>query len=100
MPSHTLRGSVTYRLPGMPQARVGSRVQWQSATEADGNSRVRQSAYALVDLMGSYTFDENWSASLNLNNVFDEKYYERSYSNYWVNPGEPRNFTVSLTLNL
>jgi hypothetical protein len=31
--------------------------------------------------------------------VFDEKYYERSYSNYWVNPGEPRNFTVSLTLN-
>ncbi|RON19650.1 hypothetical protein BK662_00565 [Pseudomonas frederiksbergensis] len=32
--------------------------------------------------------------------VIDEKYFERSYSNYWVNPGEPRNFTVSLTLNL
>jgi iron complex outermembrane receptor protein len=37
---------------------------------------------------------------LNLNNLFDEKYFERSYSNYWVNPGEPRNFTVSLTLTL
>jgi iron complex outermembrane receptor protein len=37
---------------------------------------------------------------LNLNNVFDEKYYERSYSNYWVTPGDPRNFTVSLTLDL
>ncbi|WP_419199035.1 hypothetical protein, partial [Pseudomonas syringae] len=29
-----------------------------------------------------------------------EKYYERSYSNYWVAPGEPRNVTVSLTLSL
>ncbi|MFO2462361.1 TonB-dependent receptor [Pseudomonas sp. 15FMM2] len=57
-------------------------------------------AYHTVDLLAHYKASENVTVGLNLNNLFDEKYYERSYSNYWVNPGEPRNFTVSLTLNL
>ncbi len=98
VPSHSVRGSVTYRLPGMPQARVGTRVQWQSATEADGNHRVRQEAYALVDLMGSYDFDANWSASLNLNNVFDRKYLLSLYQSAGsTNYGAPRNLTASVT---
>ena len=57
-------------------------------------------AYHTVDLLAHYKASDNVTVGLNLNNLFDEKYYERSYSNYWVNPGEPRNFTVSLTLNL
>jgi len=57
-------------------------------------------AYHTVDLLAHYKASDELTLGLNLNNLFDEKYYERSYSNYWVNPGEPRNFTVSLTLNL
>jgi iron complex outermembrane receptor protein len=57
-------------------------------------------AYQTVDLLAHYKATDKLTLGLNLNNVFDEKYYERSYSNYWVNPGEPRNFTVSLTLEL
>ena len=57
-------------------------------------------AYHTVDLLAHYKATDNVTVGLNLNNLFDEKYYERSYSNYWVNPGEPRNLTVSLTLNL
>ncbi|MBZ9783728.1 TonB-dependent siderophore receptor [Pseudomonas sp. REP124] len=57
-------------------------------------------AYQTVDLLAHYQATDNLKVGLNLNNVFDEKYFERSYSNYWVNPGEPRNFTVSLTLTL
>ncbi|MFQ1040264.1 hypothetical protein ACEWB5_26950, partial [Citrobacter koseri] len=57
-------------------------------------------AYHTVDLLSHYKASDNVPVGLTLNNLFDEKYYERSYSNYWVNPGEPRNFTVSLTLNL
>ncbi|RMR21375.1 TonB-dependent siderophore receptor [Pseudomonas amygdali pv. ulmi] len=57
-------------------------------------------AYQTVDLLAHYKASENVTVGLNLNNIFDEKYYERSYSNYWVAPGEPRNFTVSLTLGL
>ncbi|RMR08495.1 hypothetical protein ALP94_100084 [Pseudomonas savastanoi pv. glycinea] len=57
-------------------------------------------AYHTVDLLAHYKANENVTVGLNLNNLFDEKYFERSYSNYWVAPGEPRNFTVSLTLSL
>lgn len=57
-------------------------------------------AYHTVDLLAHYKATKNVTVGLNLNNLFDEKYYERSYSRYWANPGEPRNLTVSLTLNL
>ncbi|WP_329608558.1 TonB-dependent receptor, partial [Pseudomonas gessardii] len=57
-------------------------------------------AYHTVDLLAHYKASDNVTVGLNLNNLFDEKYYERSYSNYWITPAEPRNFTVSLTLNL
>ena len=66
--------------------------------EAGGNFELP--AYHTVDLLAHYKASDELTLGLNLNNLFDEKYYERSYSNYWVNPGEPRNFTVSLTLNL
>jgi iron complex outermembrane receptor protein len=57
-------------------------------------------AYHTVDLLAHYKASESVTVGLNLNNLFDAKYYERSYSNYWVTPGDPRNFTVSLTLSL
>ena len=57
-------------------------------------------AYHTVDLLAHYKASDNVTVGLNLNNLFDEKYFERSYSNYWVTPGEPRNLTVSLSLNL
>ena len=77
---------------------VGSRVQWQSSTQVDSNSRVQQSAYALVDLMASYDFDDHWSTALNLNNVTDQKYllslYQAAGS---TNYGAPRNVTASVS---
>ncbi|MEX3773840.1 TonB-dependent siderophore receptor [Pseudomonas sp. MYb118] len=98
VPTQSLRGSLTYRLPSLPQAKVGTRVQWQGSTEVDSNDRVKQSAYALVDLMASYDFDEHWSTSLNMNNVTDQKYllslYQAAGS---TNYGAPRNLTASLT---
>ncbi|HEY0288905.1 MAG TPA: TonB-dependent siderophore receptor [Pseudomonas sp.] len=98
VPTHSFRGSVTYRLPGLPQAKVGTRVHWQSATELDTNREVRQSAYALVDLMASYDIDDHWSTSLNMNNITDRKYllslYQAAGS---TNYGAPRNLTASVS---
>ena len=34
--------------------------------------------YAIANLYGSYTYDKNWSASLNIENVFD-KTYQKNY---------------------
>ncbi|BAP40963.1 TonB-dependent siderophore receptor [Pseudomonas sp. StFLB209] len=98
VPNHTLRASLTWRLPNLPQAKVGSRVQWQSATEADSNSRVSQDAYTLVDLMASYDFGEHWSTSLNLNNLFDQKYLLSLYQTAGsTNYGAPRNVMASVS---
>jgi outer membrane receptor for ferric coprogen and ferric-rhodotorulic acid len=82
----------------LPKARVGTRVQWQSATELDSNSNVSQSAYALVDLMASYDFDDHWSTSLNLNNLSNQKYLLSLYQSAGsTNYGAPRNFTASVS---
>lgn len=54
--------------------------------------------YAVVDLQAGYNFNENFSAVLSVNNVFDEKYYERLGSFAFFNfYGAPRNVNLKLT---
>lgn len=79
---------------------VGAAFTYVGDRSGESGSDFELPAYHTVDLLAHYKASDNVTVGLNLNNVFDEKYYERSYSNYWVNPGEPRNFTVSLSLNL
>ncbi|WP_426202514.1 TonB-dependent siderophore receptor [Pseudomonas sp. TWP3-1] len=79
---------------------VGAAFTYVGDRSGEAGSDFELPAYHTVDLLAHYKATDNVTVGLNLNNLFDEKYYERSYSNYWVNPGEPRNFTVSLTLNL
>jgi len=54
-------------------------------------------AYAVVDLQAGYKFSDNVTATLTVNNVFDEKYYERvggtSVFNFY---GEPRSVSFKL----
>ncbi len=97
VPTHSFHGMATYRLPGLPQARIGTRVSWQSAIQNDSYSFIRQSSYALVDLMTSYDIDSNWSTALNVNNITDRKYLTSLYSGTASNYGAPRNVTASLT---
>lgn len=53
----------------------------------------------LVDLFAQYRFDRHWSATLNVNNIFDKKYYDTLT---WANPnggnwyGAPRNFLMTM----
>ena len=60
---------------------------------------VIEPGYVLVDLFAQYRLNKNWSATLNVNNIFDKKYYQTVTSN---NPGAgnwygaPRNFLLSM----
>ncbi len=56
--------------------------------------------YTTVDLLARYQATPDLTLGVNLNNALDRTYYERSYSNVWVMPGEPRNLSLSLSLNL
>jgi TonB-dependent siderophore receptor len=53
---------------------------------------------AIVDLFVQYQFNEHWNVTLNVNNVFDKKYYQTLT---WANPnggnwyGAPRNFLLT-----
>ena len=60
-----------------------------------GNSYIEQKDYLLANTMMKYKLDKNTSVQLNVNNLFDKKYYE-GIGNYWMVYGEPRNFNVSV----
>ena len=115
-PLNLLKVSSAYRLPGAwRNLTVGGAVNWQSGIHEFGNrptgervgnrliterAKITQQAYTVVNLMSRYQFDEHVSASINVNNLFDKKYYERvGFYNgvYW---GDPRTVTLALDWKL
>ena len=112
-PLNLVKVSTTYKLPGEWSAMtVGAAVNWQSdiyraarrpdgTTDAKGNpntfkENITQKSYTLLDLMARYEFDTHVSATLNVKNVLDQKYYDNVGFYNGVFWGEPR--TVSLGL--
>ncbi|WP_426811138.1 TonB-dependent siderophore receptor [Pseudomonas sp. WOUb67] len=94
-PQRLFKAATTYQLPGeLDQWRVGTSIYHQSKLYLNN---ITQSAYNLVDLNANFRVNQNVSVQLNLNNVFDEKYYTAIFSpdtgNYY---GAPRNFALTL----
>ncbi len=96
----------TYKLDGaLDGLTVGGGARWQSETWGiiefpiwSGNylTHVAKSWW-VVDLMASYKFTDNLSATLNVRNLFDRSYYSiyDYYSTYtW---GAPRSINLSMT---
>lgn len=82
-PRSLVRVFTTYQLPGdWHRLTVGGGVNWQShvytiASGPNGDERVSQGSYAITNLMARYRFNRSLSAQLNVNNVFDRKYYSQ-----------------------
>lgn len=114
-PKHLLKLWSSYQLPGdFSRWTVGSGVTVQSTTYASGTAypynpatgkfdsegvpyKFTQAGYAVWNASLQYRIDRHWSATLNLNNLFDKTYYKTvgsSGSGNWY--GEPR--SVKLTL--
>ncbi len=95
IPKHNLKLSAVYQVPNT-RLRLGGAVRWQSDIHGEN---VEQDAYAVVDLLAQYRFNERFSASLNVRNVTDEKYWT---SLYWAGDfgqgfyGAPRSADLSL----
>lgn len=102
-PKHLFKAATSYHLGGsLEKWRVGADVFAQSETfNRVGSGYATQDAYAVVGLMAGYRFDEHWDARVNLNNLFDEKYWQGiptgSGSGVY---GDPRNVMVSLKWTL
>lgn len=102
-PRKLLRLFTAYRLPGEWSAlTIGGGVNWQSRTWTEATNpagapdRIEQKAYALVNLMARYDISDQWSAQLNVNNLFDKKYYGLFDAFDQVTYGDPRNVTVTV----
>ncbi|MCR4538773.1 TonB-dependent receptor [Pseudomonas sp. 18.1.10] len=105
VPRHMFKASTTYRLQGeLNRWRIGANLYRQSSTynkgrNVFGNFQIEQEAYALVGLMAGYQVNKHLDTQLNINNVFDKKYYQGIASNSTWSPydvyGDPRNFTVT-----
>lgn len=74
---------------------LGGGVTYRSKIYAgSGVTEVIQDAYMLANLMVAYKFDQSMKLQLNVNNLFDKKYYEGIGSDSMVY-GAPRNVTLS-----
>ncbi len=105
-PENVFTLSTTYALGGaLNGLTVGGGARWQDRTWGAVTNLVDPSgpqvdavakSYWLFDVMARYRFNANWSATLNVNNVFDKKYYSifNWYSTYtW---GEPRSVFLNV----
>lgn len=74
---------------------LGGGLNYKSDAYKDETAgRITQDAYVLANLMAAYQVDQNIKLQLNVNNLFDEKYYEGIGQDAMVY-GAPRNATLT-----
>lgn len=108
-PRHLFKLSTMYRLPGALQGwRVGGSIYRQDAIYNQGTTsgvpfRISQGGYTITDLVVGWQATPKLDLQLNVNNVFDKKYYNAlsgsvSFpSNVY---GDPRNFMLTARYQL
>lgn len=93
IPNNTAKLFTTYTLPYFDEAlTVGGGIRWQNEIYS-ADRKFTQSEYSVVDLMARYKITNNLTTNLNLNNLFDKKYYLTTGNSYY---GAPMNFRVGL----
>ncbi|EKM0532700.1 ferric-rhodotorulic acid/ferric-coprogen receptor FhuE [Cronobacter turicensis] len=97
-PRTTMKLFTRYQLPSLPALTVGGGARWQTKTWQDiagpnGDTRISQNGYTVVDLFTRYQATKNLAIQANLNNVFDKEYYD--YLGTYGVYGAPRNFSVT-----
>ncbi len=73
---------------------------YRVATSPAGKVEAGQDPYALVSVMARYEVTDNATVSLNVNNLFDKKYYSMvGFSNQLIY-GAPRNVLLSMSYRM
>ena len=98
-PMHMLRVWSDYRLPGeLDRIRLGAGVNAQSSTLSFERA-FDQAGFAIWNSRVAYDASDEVTLAVNLNNMFDKKYFIPAYAqlagnNYY---GDPRNMMFSVT---
>ncbi len=98
-PMNQLKLGSTYRLPGeWERLTVGGNWLWQSdiyAVNSTFGTKAHQRDYGVVGLLANYKVDQHLTLGVNLNNLFDKKYYDGLGTFNSGSYGEPRNVVVN-----
>lgn len=81
---------------GIVGTTLGANYESGRYTDEDSTDRVKLPGYTTVDLGVHYEIND-YRASLNVENVFDELYYKGGSADSSIYAGDPRNITVSLS---
>ena len=103
-PQKLLRLFTTYGFRGdLDGLTVGGGVNWEGLSYTDTTNavtgdaeRLKVKPYALVNLMTRYQLQNGLSAQINVENLFDKKYYSQIGFYNQLAYGEPRNVTLTL----
>ena len=105
LPRHLFKAYTSYTLPGqLERWRIGGGVTVQNTIYNKGEGyRIEQEGYAVADLMLGYKVSQNLDLRLNVNNVFDKRYYQtingNTYNAFGLY-GEPRNAALTVKWSL
>ncbi|MGU3310624.1 TonB-dependent receptor [Acinetobacter sp. M5A5_2a] len=101
IPKHTanLNADYQFELLGREAGLVGTINYFgkRSANYIDNGTSLPE--FTVVNVGGYMQVHPDLRAQLNIDNVFDKDYYVSSYTDEWVQPGEPLKATLSLTWN-
>lgn len=101
IPRHTanLNADYQFELLGRQAGLVGTINYFgkRSANYIDNGTSLPE--FTVVNVGGYMQVRPDLRAQLNIDNVFDKDYYVSSYTDEWVQPGEPLKATLSLTWN-
>ena len=75
---------------------LGSGVTYVGDRSGVANDSFSLPSYTTLKLLAYYRFTSNVTLSLDVENVLDRTYYESSFSQMWVRPGESRVITAAL----
>jgi catecholate siderophore receptor len=79
-----------------PALRVGSGINFRGEQSPATNPGFMAPAYATLDLMTEYQFNERYVLKGNITNALNKLYADSLYTNFYV-PGSGRNIQVTLT---
>lgn len=96
IPKHTANISADYQLNlfGREAGLVGNINYYGQRSANYIDNRTTLPEFTVVNVGGYIQIRPDLRAQLNLDNLFDKDYYVASYTNYWVQPGEPLKATL------
>lgn len=98
-PKHMLRLWSNYQLPAelnQWQLGLGTTYRSEQRTSSTTMPNPVQGGYAVWNARVGYQINKTWSAALNIENLFDKRYYSYIADNYYSYVGTPRNFMLTL----